>query len=74
MGKNVTMNLRVNAEKKKEAENILGEVGLTISGAFDIFLHQVCLQRGLPFEVISYRRTNRKEVFSEEVEQEKSDA
>ena len=54
MSKNTTINLRVNAEVKEQAGAILSSMGLTFSEAFNLMLHQVRIQRALPFEVVSY--------------------
>ena len=54
MPKNATINLRVNAEVKEQAGKILDEMGLTFSDAFNLLLHQIRIQRALPFEVVSY--------------------
>jgi addiction module RelB/DinJ family antitoxin len=51
MIKNTTINLRVNSEKKEQASEILSSLGMTLSQAFDLMIHQVCAVRGLPFEV-----------------------
>jgi len=51
MSKNATINLRVNAEVKEQAGEILASLGLTFSDAFNLLLHQVRIQRGLPFEI-----------------------
>jgi DNA-damage-inducible protein J len=54
MNKNATINLRVNAEVKEQAGMILDAMGLSFSDAFNLMLHQVRIQRGLPFEVVAY--------------------
>jgi len=51
MAKNSTINLRVDSEVKEEAGEILMSLGLTLSQAFNLLLYQVCLVKGLPFEV-----------------------
>ena len=51
MAKNSTINLRVDSEVKEEAGEILMSLGLTLSQAFNLLLHQVRLVRGLPFEI-----------------------
>lgn len=43
--------VRVEPELKEEAENILGKLGMPISKAVSIFLRQVVLQQGIPFEI-----------------------
>ncbi|MCL2338181.1 MAG: type II toxin-antitoxin system RelB/DinJ family antitoxin [Firmicutes bacterium] len=51
MAKNTTINIRVDAEIKDQAAAILASLGLSLSEAFNLMLHQVNLVRGLPFEV-----------------------
>lgn len=61
MSKNVTVNLRVNSDVKKQAGEILENMGLTLSDAFNLLLHQIRIQKALPFEVVSYsHRPNEK--------------
>ncbi len=42
---------RVEPEVKEQAEEILNELGIPISNAVSMFLKQVVLQRGIPFEM-----------------------
>jgi len=51
MPKNTKVNLRVDAEVKTQAAEILEGLGLTLSDAFNILLHQIRISRGLPFEI-----------------------
>jgi len=51
MPKNTTINLRVDSEVKEQAGEILASLGLTLSEAFNLLLHQVRIVRGLPFEI-----------------------
>lgn len=51
MSDTVTINTRVPKALKLEAEAILAELGLNLTDAVKIFLSQVKLQRGLPFQV-----------------------
>ena len=51
MAKNTTINLRVDNEVKEQAAEILASLGLTLSEAFNLLLHQVRFTRGLPFEI-----------------------
>jgi DNA-damage-inducible protein J len=51
VSKNTTINLRVDSEVKERAGEILASLGLTLSEAFNLMLHQVNIVRGLPFEV-----------------------
>ncbi|MDR1542143.1 MAG: type II toxin-antitoxin system RelB/DinJ family antitoxin [Clostridiales bacterium] len=43
------MSIRIDDELRKNAEEILGELGLTMSAAVNIFARQVVRSRGLPF-------------------------
>ena len=54
VAKNTTVNLRVDSEVKEEAGEILASMGLTFSEAFNLMLHQICLQHALPFKVVAY--------------------
>lgn len=51
MAKNAYINVRVDDELKKQAEDTLNELGINTSTAIDLFLKQIILQDGLPFDV-----------------------
>ena len=70
MNKNTTLNLRINSEVKEQAGLILDAMGLTFSDAFNLMLHQVRIQRSLPFDVVAYSHTPKPETlaFIERVE------
>jgi len=51
MSKTTSIYARVEPKIKEEAENILSQLGIPMSSAINIFLRQVVLQKGLPFEV-----------------------
>ena len=51
MGKTVTLNLRVDPDVKKRAESVLRELGIPMSTAINIYLKQICLTGGIPFEI-----------------------
>ena len=57
------VNLYVDAEVKEQAGKILADMGLSLSEAFNLMLHQVRIQRALPFELVSYGRTPRPETL-----------
>ena len=42
---------RVDPETKEQAEMILNQLGIPMSNAIGMFLKQVVLQRGMPFEM-----------------------
>lgn len=51
MHKAATINTRIEPKLKSQAEAILHKVGLTSAEAVRLFYMQVCLQKGIPFEV-----------------------
>lgn len=51
MAKDANVFARVDASLKEQAESILSQLGMPMSGAINIFLKQIVLRRGLPFEV-----------------------
>ncbi len=51
MEKTSTLNIRVNPTLKKEAKVILETLGIPVSTAVDMFLHQVVLVGGISFSV-----------------------
>ena len=51
MSKTTSIVARVEPEIKEQAEMVLGKLGIPMSNAINIFLRQVILQNGLPFEV-----------------------
>jgi addiction module RelB/DinJ family antitoxin len=42
---------RIDSQTKLEAQALLERFGLTMSDAIRLFLHQVVIEKGLPFEV-----------------------
>ena len=67
------INLCVNKEIKEEAELILDAMGLSFDDAVNLMLHQIKIQRSLPFEIVSYSHFPRFETFEyiEHVEEKK---
>ena len=51
MEKSTTLNLRVNPTLKKDAESVLGRLGVPMSTAVDMFLNQVVLTGSIPFAI-----------------------
>ncbi len=51
MAKTATVMARVEPEVKAQAEELLSQLGVPMSSAVDMFLRQVIVHRGLPFEV-----------------------
>ena len=51
MGKTANIRARVEPGLKTEVENILSDLGLTVSETVHLLYRQIKLQRGLPFDV-----------------------
>jgi len=51
MTKSETLHIRVNENTRANAEKTLGLLGISISEAVNMFLHQIPLVGGLPFDV-----------------------
>lgn len=51
MSKTATITTRVEPELKENAEKILKQLGINTTQAINIFLKQVELKKGLPFDV-----------------------
>ena len=51
MAKTATTHARLTPEIKKEAEDILDKLGISISAAYEMFYRQIIAHDGLPFEL-----------------------
>ena len=51
MPKTDTLHIRVEPSVKQKAEKTLNDLGLSISEAVNVFLNQVILNDGIPFEI-----------------------
>ncbi|MDY4920024.1 MAG: type II toxin-antitoxin system RelB/DinJ family antitoxin [Phascolarctobacterium sp.] len=51
MAKSATVFARVEPNVKEQAEAILNNLGLSMSNAVDIYLRQIVMRKGIPFDV-----------------------
>lgn len=51
MAKTAIIQARIDPEVKKKAQSILNKLNITLSEAISIFLTQVSLNRGIPFDI-----------------------
>lgn len=51
MAKTANINVRIDPETKKCAEELFSRFGITITDAINIFLHKSIMEGGLPFEM-----------------------
>ena len=56
MVKTANLYTRIEPDLKSEAESILGDLGIPVSNAINMFYRQIVIHRGLPFEVRLSRR------------------
>ncbi len=55
-----TTSVKLDKEAKDEAKRIFKQLGLTMGEAFNLFLYQVKMNNGLPFEVKIPNKTTKK--------------
>ena len=79
MARTANIFARVEPELKEQAESILDQLGIPMSNAVGMFLRQIVLQRGIPFEMklpetepLAYGSLT-KEQFDKEIEKGISD-
>ena len=48
-----TLQIRIKDDTKKQAKKVLDTLGLDMSGAITLFLHQVILRKGIPFPIVT---------------------
>jgi len=51
MAKTSIINIRTEAETKKQIENLFSNFGISVSDAVNIFFHQSLMLGGLPFQM-----------------------
>lgn len=59
---------RIDPKMRRQAENVLGKLGISTGEAINIFLNQVVIQRGLPFPVTTERHLSLANATLEEIE------
>ena len=51
MQRSTTISVRINPDLKKKAEEVLDSLEIPLSSAINMFLEQVVLNKGIPFEI-----------------------
>ena len=51
MNKSTTFTFRLNPEVKQEASDLFESLGITLSDAINLFLHQAVREGAIPFEL-----------------------
>lgn len=49
--KSTTVRARIDADLKADAEHILAKLGLSVSEAINLFMAQIKLRKGIPFDI-----------------------
>ena len=60
MAKTAMITTRVDPDLKSDVEKVLGKLGISTTEAINLFLSQVRLRRGLPFDVVIPNKTTLK--------------
>ena len=53
-----TITARVDSDKKRRAEEIFDDLGMTLSGAISVFINEVVQYQGIPFNIRRRPMTN----------------
>ena len=65
--KTTSVHVRIKEDTKKQAEEILGELGISRAVAIEMFYRQIILNNGIPFDVaIPNASKSREELTTEE--------
>ena len=51
MSKSSSVYTRVEPELKEQVEQVLSKLGIPMANAINLFLHQIVLRKGIPFDV-----------------------
>lgn len=65
MSKTINVNIRIDEELKKQAEQLFSELGMNMTTAFNVFIRQSIRTGGIPFEI-----TTRKDDFYNDYNQQ----
>ena len=63
-GETTNINIRMDKALKVQAENLLSELGMNMTTAFNIFLRQTLREQAIPFKISAITRT-RKNLLTE---------
>ena len=59
MSKSASLNMRVDPEMRKNAERVFNEMGITLTGAVNMFFAATIREQGIPFELRTQPRYNK---------------
>jgi DNA-damage-inducible protein J len=58
-GANANINIRVDNDVKNKAQNIFSDLGMDMTTAVNIFLRQAIRKNGIPFELVTEKKTRK---------------
>ena len=64
----VSMNIRMDSEIKKQAQELFSNIGMDMTTAINVFLRQAILHDGLPFSVRNFKPNKKTAAAIEDVE------
>lgn len=69
MAKTAILRARVDSEKVTAAEQVFSKLGISVADAINLFLGQVCIQKGIPFALTTRPHLDLSNATLEEVEE-----
>ena len=69
----VNMSIRTDPELKAQAEEILSQLGMTMNGTINMFLHQIVRDRAVPLSLALPRFLSTEETLQEDLRKSKAD-
>lgn len=68
MAKTAILRARVDSEKVTVAERVLSKLGISVGDAINLFLGQICIQKGIPFALTTRPHLDLSNARVEEIE------
>lgn len=68
MAKTAILRARVDSKKVSAAERIFSKLGISVGDAINLFLGQVCIQKGIPFPLTTRQHLDLSNATLEEIE------
>lgn len=68
MAKSAVLRARVDSDKAAGAERVFAKLGISVADAVNLFLGQVCIQKGIPFSLTTRPNLHLGNASLEEIE------
>ena len=69
MAKTAILRTRVDSDKVTAAERVFSKLGISVGDAINLFLGQVCIQKGIPFALTTRPHLDLSNATLEEIEE-----